>query len=113
MAVVTCNTFPDAYSGEDKIDPNDGYGGLSGPAIKQMSLGQIRKFRKLLDPAIDVIGVGGIMSGDDIVEFLDAGAAAVQMTTWPFWAGNPKQFMEELTESQKFLEYLDLNYSQS
>jgi dihydroorotate dehydrogenase (fumarate) len=113
LTVVTCNTFPFAYAGKGKIDPSNGRAGLSGPALKHIALGQVHQFREYLHESIDVIGVGGIMSGDDIVEFLDAGAKAVQMTSWPFWAGNPGRFMEELTESHKFLEYLDLNTNKS
>ncbi len=110
-AVVTCNTFPFAYAGKNKIDPSNGRAGLSGPALKHIALGQVHHFRENLLESIDVIGVGGIMNGDDIMDFLDAGAKAVQMTSWPWWAGNPGRFTAELAESQKFLEYLDLNHS--
>lgn len=91
-AVVTCNTFPNAYAGPDAISPMSGFAGLSGPALKPIALGQVVQFRKHLLDEIDVIGVGGITTGDDVIDFLDAGASAVQLTSLPFWLGNPGHF---------------------
>jgi len=108
LAVVTCNTFPNAYAG-DVVDPNNGLSGLSGPAIKEIARGQVRWFKANLDPAIDIIGVGGITTGDDIVDFLDDGAKAVQLTSLPFWAGNPSDFFRQLMDtntSSRFIERL-------
>ena len=113
IAVVTCNTFADAYAGEGKIDPNNGQGGLSGPKLKEAACGQVRAFRRYLDSNIDVIGVGGIFSGEDILDFIDAGAKAIQMTSWPFWAGKPSRFMDELTSSKKFMDYLEATNNQN
>ena len=79
IAVVTCNTFPNAFAGEGKISPNNGLSGLSGPVMKPIALGQVKQFRQHLSPLIDVIGVGGVWASDDVVDFLDAGAAAVQV----------------------------------
>lgn len=110
LAVVTSNTFPFAYAGKGKIDPSNGRAGLSGPALKHIALGQVHQFREQLDSVIDVIGVGGIMTADEILEYLDAGAAGVQMTSLPFWAGSPGAFMKELADektSSAFLRYLD------
>ncbi|MFH0993107.1 MAG: 4Fe-4S binding protein, partial [bacterium] len=56
----------------------EGYAWTSGPVIKNLALAAVRKI-KLAEPALTVIGVGGIQSADDILEFLLAGAAAVQM----------------------------------
>lgn len=95
-AVVTCNTFPNAYVGKDAISPMGGLAGLSGPALKPISLGQVVQFRQHLIPEIDVIGVGGITTGNDVVDFLDAGAVAVQLTSLPFWMDNPSHFWEVL-----------------
>lgn len=50
----------------------------SGPAIKPMALALIHKIKKAV-PQCEIIGVGGISSADDIIEFLLAGASAVQM----------------------------------
>jgi dihydroorotate dehydrogenase (fumarate) len=90
-AVVACNTFPNAFVSRDVITPNGGLAGLSGPAMKPIALGQVVQWRKHLIPEIDVIGVGGIMTGNDVVDFLDAGAAATQVCSLAFWSGNPSE----------------------
>jgi dihydroorotate dehydrogenase (fumarate) len=60
---------------------NKGFGGLSGSCIKPIGLANVRTFRSLLRPDIDIIGVGGIASGQDAFEYLLAGANAVQIAT--------------------------------
>lgn len=109
LAVVTCNTFPNAYAGSDNIDSNNGMAGLSGPAMKPLALGQVKQFREHLDMEIDVIGVGGISTGDDVIDFLDAGATAVQITSLAHWAGDPGSFYDYLLNQEtasRFLEHL-------
>jgi dihydroorotate dehydrogenase (fumarate) len=84
-AVTTMNTFPNALSFDEKgcprTAPADGLAGLGGPAIKSIALGQIKQLRSLLPRSIDIIGVGGISHGKDIVDFRLAGATAVQIGT--------------------------------
>lgn len=99
-AVVTCNTFPSGYAGEQAISPHQGLAGLSGPALKPIALGQVRQFRQLLNSDIDVIGVGGITTGNDVIDFLDAGAAGVQLTSLPFWLKEPKNFWSQLLDTE-------------
>ncbi len=55
------------------------YGGLSGEAIKPIALRCVYELKRELD--IDIIGCGGISSGEDAVEFLLAGASAIQIGT--------------------------------
>jgi len=58
------------------------FGGLSGPAIKPIGLAAVHKiFRSVHIP---VIGIGGIVSSDDVVEYMLAGATAVQVGTGNF-----------------------------
>ena len=57
-------------------------GGLSGPAIKPVAMAAVYRIARQVD--IPVIGIGGIMSGEDAVEFLVAGATAVQVGTASF-----------------------------
>jgi len=57
-------------------------GGLSGPAIKPVALRMVWQVARAV--AVPVIGVGGIMTGEDAVEFLLAGASAVQVGTANF-----------------------------
>lgn len=54
-------------------------GGLSGPAIKPVALRMVWQTAKAVK--IPVIGIGGIMNAEDALEFLIAGAAAVQIGT--------------------------------
>jgi dihydroorotate dehydrogenase (NAD+) catalytic subunit len=57
-------------------------GGLTGPAIKPLALYLVWQACKSVD--IPVIGIGGISSPGDAIEFLIAGATAVQIGTWNF-----------------------------
>lgn len=58
-------------------------GGLSGPAIKPLALRAVWRIAQL--KAVPVIGVGGIGTIDDAMEFLVAGACAVQIGTANFY----------------------------
>lgn len=57
-------------------------GGLSGPAIKPVALRMVWQLAAKLD--IPIIGIGGISSLNDVLEFLIAGASAVQIGTANF-----------------------------
>ena len=56
-----------------------GYGGLSGPAIKPVGLACVHKIYQAVD--IPLIGIGGIISADDVLEYVLAGAVAVEVGT--------------------------------
>lgn len=58
-------------------------GGLSGPAIKPLALRMVWEVARAL-PDLPIIGVGGIASATDALEFLVAGASAVQVGTATF-----------------------------
>ncbi len=62
-------------------------GGLSGAPVTQRSTEVIKAFRSLLQPHIPIIGVGGIMNGEDAVEKLQAGAKLVQIYSGMVYAG--------------------------
>jgi len=57
-------------------------GGLAGPAIRPLALYLVWQVVQAVD--IPVVGVGGIGSAEDALEFLIAGATAVQVGTWNF-----------------------------
>jgi len=57
--------------------------GLSGPAIKPIALRMVYEAAHAVD--IPVIGIGGITTPEDVVEFMLAGAAAVEVGTANFW----------------------------
>ncbi len=61
---------------------NNVFAGLSGPAVKPIALRMVYEVSRALD--IPVIGLGGIMTGTDAIEFIMAGASAVQVGTGNF-----------------------------
>ena len=67
-------------------------GGLSGPAIKPVALRAVYEVSRVV--GIPVVGVGGAASGTDIVEFMLAGAAAVQIGAGSF-VREPRLALEE------------------
>ena len=65
----------------------DEAGGLSGRPLRAQSTGVIRTLAKALDGALPIIGVGGILSGTDAKEKIDAGATLVQIYTGLIYRG--------------------------
>ena len=60
-----------------------GTGGLSGPAIKPLALRMVFQVARAL-PGVPLMGIGGISDLSDVIEFLAAGASAVQIGTANF-----------------------------
>jgi dihydroorotate dehydrogenase (NAD+) catalytic subunit len=58
-------------------------GGLSGPAIKPVALAMVHALSRAV--RIPIVGLGGIRTGEDVAEFLIAGARAVQVGTASFY----------------------------
>lgn len=75
-------------------------GGLSGPAIKPVAIRMVWQVSKAV--GIPVIGMGGIMTTSDALEFLLAGASAVQIGTASFI--DPQSSVKILDGIEKFLE---------
>lgn len=61
---------------------SNGSGGLSGPAIKPVAIRMIHQVSQVVD--IPIIGMGGIQTAEDVVEFMLAGASAVAIGTANF-----------------------------
>jgi dihydroorotate dehydrogenase (NAD+) catalytic subunit len=74
-------------------------GGLSGPAIKPVALRMVWQVAQAAQ--IPVVGIGGIMTAVDALEFLIAGATAVQIGTANFT--NPRTTLEIIGGIEKFL----------
>ncbi len=74
-------------------------GGLSGPAVKPVALRMVWQVAKAVK--IPVIGIGGIMSSGDAIEFLLAGASAIQVGTASFI--DPRISMSILEGISKYL----------
>lgn len=73
------------------------YAGLSGPAIKPVALRMVHEVSKAV--SIPVIGLGGIVSGMDAIEFMMAGASAIQIGTVNFFNPNAGQNIIEEMEA--------------
>ncbi|MBM0065229.1 dihydroorotate dehydrogenase [Alkalicoccobacillus gibsonii] len=58
------------------------YGGLSGPAIKPVAIRMVHQVSQAVD--IPIIGMGGVQTVEDVIEFLLAGASAVAVGTANF-----------------------------
>jgi len=84
-AVSLVNTFVGMAVDRGKQQPILGNvtGGLSGPAIKPLALRMVWQVARQVK--IPVIGIGGIANIDDVMEFLVAGASAVQLGTVNFY----------------------------
>jgi dihydroorotate dehydrogenase (NAD+) catalytic subunit len=67
-------------------------GGLSGPAIKPVALAKVLEIKRNVD--IPIIGIGGIINWQDVIEFMIVGASAVQLGTVNFI--NPNTGVEML-----------------
>ena len=83
-ALSVCNTFVGMSIDLKTRKPYlaNRTGGLSGPAIKPLALNLVYQTARAVK--IPIIGIGGITSGEDAVEFLLAGAKAVQIGTANF-----------------------------
>ena len=75
-------------------------GGLSGPAIKPIALYMVYQVSQAVD--VPIIGCGGIAFADDALEFIMAGASAVQMGTATMV--NPGAPLEVVEGLQRFME---------
>ena len=74
-------------------------GGLSGPAIRPVAVRMVWQVAQAVD--IPVIGIGGIMTAEDALEFFIAGATAIQVGTANFV--NPRATMEILDGIEAYM----------
>jgi dihydroorotate dehydrogenase (NAD+) catalytic subunit len=83
-AISLVNTFVGMVVDVERRRPvlANGSGGLSGPAIRPLAVWMTWQVRRAVK--IPIVGMGGIMTGRDAVEFLLAGATAVQVGTANF-----------------------------
>jgi dihydroorotate dehydrogenase (NAD+) catalytic subunit len=77
-----------------------GFGGLSGPALKPIALRLVYQTAAAVD--VPLIGCGGIMTGLDAIEYVVAGATAVQVGTATFV--NPRATLDVLEGIGRFLD---------
>ncbi len=100
-ALTLVNTFPAMSIDVKARRPALGWGsgGLSGPALKPIALRMVYQVACALDAPI--VGCGGIMSGRDAIEYIMAGARAVQVGTTTF--ANPRAPLDVLEGIEQFL----------
>ena len=83
-ALTIANTYPamalDFRTGMSRLGSSTG--GLSGPAIKPVTLRLVWETKKTVKSPI--IGLGGVETAEDVLEYLSAGASAVQVGTASF-----------------------------
>lgn len=83
-AISLINTFQAMAVDINKRKPvfDNTYAGLSGPAIKPVALRMVHQVAKSIN--IPIMGMGGILTWEDALEFIMAGAACVQVGTGNF-----------------------------
>ena len=63
------------------IRPKKGFGGIGGEYIKPTALANVHAFYQRLNPSIQIIGTGGVLTGRDAFEHILCGASMVQVGT--------------------------------
>jgi len=80
-------------------------GGLSGPAIKPVALRMVYQVAKVV--SVPIIGMGGIMTGEDAIEFIMAGATGVAVGTANFV--NPRATIDVLEGITDYCKKYNIN----
>ena len=75
-------------------------GGLSGPAIKPIALSMVYEVAGAVE--VPIVGCGGITTGNDAIEFIMAGASAIQVGTASF--ANPRAPLDVLEGIEQFMQ---------
>ncbi|CEJ93120.1 hypothetical protein VHEMI08734 [[Torrubiella] hemipterigena] len=69
----------------EALPSQDGLGGMAGPALHPLALGNVRSLRRMLDDAglseVDIIGVGGVSDGSGYLRMRKAGASMVALAS--------------------------------
>ena len=100
-AISLINTLAGMVIDIDSLHPKlaNIHGGLSGPAIKPVALWMVWQVYQSVK--IPIIGIGGIMRAEDAIEFIIAGAKAIQVGTANLV--NPQASIEIIEGIQKYL----------
>ena len=105
-AISLVNTYIGMAVNAETMHPELGkiIGGLSGPAIKPLALRAVWEVAPFIK--IPIIGIGGIMTGEDVAEFMLCGASAVQVGTANLI--NPDAYTRILLEFEDYLQRHDI-----
>jgi dihydroorotate dehydrogenase (NAD+) catalytic subunit len=100
-ALTVANTYPamavDFRAGKSRL--GNAIGGLSGPAIKPITLRLVWEARRVVK--IPILGLGGVETVEDVLEYLAVGASAVQVGTASF--ADPKVSQRLAEDLSKYL----------
>jgi dihydroorotate dehydrogenase (NAD+) catalytic subunit len=99
QAITVANTIPALKIDTEQRRPAiaNAFGGLSGPAIRPIAMRLVWQAASV--STIPIVASGGIVTGEDVVEFLMAGATAVQVGTATFLDPEaPWRILRELTD---------------
>ncbi|WP_113074460.1 dihydroorotate dehydrogenase [Petrotoga sp. 9PW.55.5.1] len=101
------NTFPALAIDIKKRKPifDNITAGLSGPCIKPIALRMVYEVSKVVD--VPVVGIGGISNYKDAIEFIIAGATAIQVGTANFV--NPKACIEIIEGIEQYMKEEKIN----
>ncbi len=107
--IVAINTYGpclriDIESGKPFLGSEGGYGWMSGAALKPIALRCVADVAQAVD--IPVIGVGGISSGEDAIEYFMAGASAIEVCSAAI-LGGPEVYGKIAKEIDEWLETHD------
>lgn len=102
------NTFPGLLFDVETRAPvlGAGTGGVSGPGVLPMGVYSVWRVRQSVD--VPIIGVGGIRTGEDAVQYLLAGASLVQIGTASF--GDPRVPDRVLNELRRYGRRHDIDH---
>jgi dihydroorotate dehydrogenase (NAD+) catalytic subunit len=109
-ALTVANTYPamalDYRTGKSCLGSSTG--GLSGPAVKPITLRLVWETRKAVK--VPILGLGGIETVEDVLEYLSVGASAVQVGTASFTdPGASERLVEALTKVLERAKLFTLN----
>ena len=102
VAVNTTVTREGLKTANEKVAAM-GRGGLSGAPLTQLALDKVRYIYEKTDGKLPIMGVGGIMSPDDAVNMLKAGASLIQIYTGFIYNGPGfvKQILKQLKNNEQ------------
>ncbi|MCL1973196.1 MAG: quinone-dependent dihydroorotate dehydrogenase, partial [Bacteroidetes bacterium] len=102
MVATNTTTDRDNLTASPKKIDALGHGGLSGAPLKARSLEVIRYIHEKTKGHLPIIGVGGIMTPQDVLDMLDAGASLVQIYTGFIYNGPGlvKQSLKKITKPE-------------
>ncbi|MGC9187046.1 MAG: dihydroorotate dehydrogenase [Fervidicoccaceae archaeon] len=110
--VVISNSFSpatsiDIWKQSIRLGRPEGYGGLSGPAIKPLVLGKILRYH-IIDDTMPIVGIGGVTTWEDVIEFMLAGASAVSFVSAYFIYKNVSFIKDMLEGIKTYMEKMNI-----